>query len=151
MHEPNSTAKIEELARRLLARREHSSLELMRKLRQRGHDASAIAGVLDRLVSEGALDEVRMVEQYVGERAAKGFGPLRIRADLLEKGVSETLIDPQLEAVRNDWDAYLAEICDRRFGPEPPENLDEYARRGRFLEQRGFPVEMIRRFLRWPD
>lgn len=140
-----------ERARRLLAAREHSRLELRRKLQQRGHPEDAIEQALDRLEAEGALDEARLVEEYIDERAAKGFGPLRIRAELREKGLTDALIDPALDQVKEDWSAYMAEVYDRRFGSAPPPDHDEYARRGRFLEQRGFPVEMIRRFLRWPD
>ena len=151
MAEPDPAAEIVDRARRLLATREHSRMELTRKLRARGFDDAGIARALDRLVAEGALDEDRMVEQYIAERAAKGFGPLRIRAELYDKGLPDTLLDPHLDAMRDDWVDYLAEIYDRRFGSEPPPDRAEYARRGRFLEQRGFPSEMIRRFLRRPD
>ncbi|EGV18964.1 regulatory protein RecX [Thiocapsa marina] len=151
MAEPDPLTEIVDRARRLLAIREHSRLELTRKLRSRGFDDAGIAQAIDRLVVEGALDEDRMVEQYVAERAAKGFGPLRIRAELYEKGLPDTLVDPHLDTMRDDWVAYMAEIYDRRFGTEPPSDRTEYARRGRFLEQRGFPSEMIRRFLRRPD
>ena len=151
MEEPDPAAEIADRARRLLATREHSRAELLRKLRARGFDDAGIAQALDRLVAEGALDEARMVEQYVAERAAKGFGPLRIRSELYEKGLPDTLVDLHLDAMRDDWAAYMAEIYDRRFGSTPPPDHAEYARRGRFLEQRGFPPEMIRRFLRRPD
>jgi regulatory protein len=70
---------------------------------------------------------------------------------LYEKGLPDTLVDLHLDAMRDDWAAYMAEIYDRRFGNTPPPDRAEYARRGRFLEQRGFPPEMIRRFLRRPD
>jgi regulatory protein len=151
MVEPDPAAEITDRARRLLAVREHSRAELTRKLRARGFDDTGIVQALERLIDEGALDEDRMVEQYVAERAAKGFGPLRIRAELYEKGLPDTLVGPHLERVRDDWVAYMAEIYDRRFGSEPPPDRAEYARRGRLLEQRGFPPEMIRRFLRRPD
>jgi regulatory protein len=151
MEDPDPAAAIADRARRLLATREHSRLELERKLRSRGFDDAEIGEALDRLVAEGALDEARLAEQYIAERAAKGFGPVRIRAELLEKGLSDALIDPHLEIMKDDWVAYIAEVYDRRFGSESPPDHAEYARRGRFLEQRGFPPEMIRRFLRWPE
>lgn len=151
MEETDPAAEVVDRARRFLATREHSRLELTHKLRARGFGGTEIAQALDRLVAEGALDEARLAEQYVAERAAKGFGPLRIRVELLAKGLSDSQIDPHLDTMRDDWGAYMAEIYDRRFGSEPPPDHAEYARRGRFLEQRGFPPEMIRRFLRWPD
>jgi len=151
MDDPDPTTEIARRARALLAMREHSRLELARKLASRGFDQVDIDGALERLAAEGSLDERRLAELYVAERAGKGFGPVRIRAELLEKGLPDALIDPYLDAMRDDWMAYMAEIYHRRFGSERPGDRDEYARRGRFLEQRGFPTEMIRRFLRWPD
>lgn len=151
MDEPDPTAEITRRALAFLALREHSRLELARKLASRGFHGADIEPVMDRLAAEGALDERRLAESYVAERAAKGFGPVRIRAELLEKGLPAALIDPYLESMRDDWEAYLAEVYDRRFGSDPPADRDQYARCGRFLEQRGFPPEMIRRFLRWID
>ncbi|NCA70263.1 MAG: regulatory protein RecX [Sphingobacteriia bacterium] len=140
-----------ERARRLLASREHSRLELTRKLRARAYAEPLIVQAIDRLCAEGALDEQRLLERYVDERAVKGYGPLRIRSELGQKGLSDELIEPYLAAMQDDWMAYLADLYDRRFGSEPPADRAEYAKRGRFLEQRGFPTEMIRRFLRRPD
>jgi regulatory protein len=151
MEERDPAEILVDRARRLLAIREHSRLELTRKLEARGFGAAEIAQALDRLDAEGALDETRLAEQFIAERAARGFGPLRIRAELLRKGLSDDLIDPHLHAMRDDWGDYMAELYDRRFGSEPPPDHAEYVRRGRFLEQRGFPPEMIRRFLRWPE
>ncbi len=144
-------ADIERLALKLLATREHSRLELARKLAARGHDPETVGPVLDRLSAAGALNEARLAETYVAERAGKGFGPLRIRAELREKGLSDEAIDPYLGAMSDDWLALLADAHDRRFGPALPTDHAEYGRRGRFLEQRGFPTELIRRHLRWND
>lgn len=107
--------------------------------------------MIDRLAREGALDEARLAEHYVAERAGKGFGPLRILAELREKGLPEDLITPHLQGLEGFWRDALAAVHDRRFGPDRPSDRADYARRGRFLEQRGFPPEMIRRYLRWND
>jgi regulatory protein len=145
------SAPIERLALKLLATREHSRRELARKLGARGFDPALVDGVMDRLIRAGALDESRLAEHYVAERSGKGFGPLRIRAELWEKGLAEDLFDPYLDALEADWPDYLAAAYERRFGPGQPVDRADYARRARFLEQRGFPPEMIRRYLRWND
>jgi regulatory protein len=136
---------------RLLAAREHSRLELTRKLKARGFTQAELEPVLDGLCRSGALDESRLAERYVAERADKGFGPLRIRAELIEKGLADDLIEPQLQALDDQWPARLSAAQERRFGGLPPKDRADYARRGRFLEQRGFPAEQIRRCLHWND
>ncbi len=151
MSEGDPSALAERLALKLLATREHSRLELIRKLAARGFGEADVAPVLERLIAEGSLNESRMAELYVAERVRKGYGPLRIRRELKDKGLSDSAIEPHLDFMARDWPERLALVHDRRFGPGAPSDLQELARRARFLEQRGFPTEAIRRFLRWND
>ena len=151
MVDPDQLAEIERRALKLLAIREHSRLELARKLRARDYDPDAIEAVLEGLADQGALNEGRLTETYIAERVDKGFGPLRIRAELREKGLTDAAIAPFLDAKNDDWPALLAEAHARRFGQTPPTDPADYGRRGRFLEQRGFPPELIRRHLSRKD
>ena len=139
------------MALRLLVAREHSRLELTRKLQARGHSAEAIGGALERLIDDGALDEARLAAHYVAERAAKGFGPQRIRAELRDKGLAADLIERHLQPTHDTWPELLAQTHARRFGPSPPSDHSDYGKRARFLEQRGFTPDAIRRLLRFPD
>lgn len=149
--EDASPADPEPQALRLLAIREHSRRELARKLGARGYAEPAIAAALDRLTANGALDERRLAERYVAERADKGFGPLRILAELREKGVPEALIRERLADWNDRWPECLARLRDRRYGLAPPADRAELARRQRFLQQRGFPADLIRRLWRGGD
>ncbi|MBK1717598.1 RecX family transcriptional regulator [Thiocystis violacea] len=117
----------------------------------RGLGSSAVDGALERLLAQGAVNEARLAEHYVAERVGKGFGPLRIRGELREKGLDATLIDRYLEPMSEEWPSCLARVHDRRFGPEPPTDRADYAKRARFLEQRGFTPDSIRRLLRFHD
>ena len=151
MADPDPAAAIERLALKLLAAREHSRLELTRKIKARGYPADALEPVLARLCDQGAIDEARLAETYVAERAGKGFGPLRIHAELRNKGLSDEAIDPYLKSMNDEWPTLLAAAYNRRFGPLPPSDDADLGRRGRFLQQRGFPPDLIRRQLRRPD
>lgn len=150
MADSSAADEIEAFALRLLARREHTRRELQHKLLAKGFERHAVDAVILGLVEAGALDESRFVEVYVAERIRKGFGPLRIRAELRERGIPDDLVDAGLDGDM-DWEADLQELHDRRFGDGAPRDRDEYAKRGRFLQQRGFPAEMIRRRLHFPD
>ena len=72
----------------LLARREHGRVELTRKLRQRGACPEMIDIALDRLTEEGLLSESRYLESYIRYRARSGYGPLRIREELNQRGLA---------------------------------------------------------------
>ncbi|MGQ9830075.1 MAG: regulatory protein RecX [Thermochromatium sp.] len=135
----------------MLVAREHSRLELTQKLGMRGFAPEVIAGALDRLIEAGVLDESRLAAHYVAERADKGFGPVRIRAELRRKGLADSLIDRHLQPMNEIWPEVLVRAYARRFGQSQPSDRSDYARRARFLEQRGFTPDAIRHLLRLPD
>lgn len=92
-----------------------------------------------------------MAELYVAERLRKGFGPLRIRQELRERGIPDALVDPHLEQSAREWLALMAAVHDKKFGTGPGGDRRELARRARFLEYRGFPADLIGRFLHGDD
>ena len=145
--EQDDAAAVEAGAVRLLAGREHARTELEQKLRRRGHAHALITAVLDSLQQRGLLSDERFVEQYVQQRVRKGYGPLRLRAELSRRGVADDLIDRGLDAAGIDWQAILTDVAVRRFGGDDPADHNALARRGRHLEQRGFPISLIRRYL----
>ena len=143
----DEAALVEVSAVKLLGSREHSRKELRRKLHHRFSDNELVDEVLDRLQQQSLLSDRRFAETYVGQRSRKGYGPLRIRAELAERGVSGELISDSLDAAEIDWQDILAETADGKFGRQPATDQRALAKRGRFLEQRGFPISLIRRYL----
>ncbi|GIX29654.1 MAG: regulatory protein RecX [Porticoccaceae bacterium] len=132
----------------LLARREHSRLELARKLRARSAvPGEVLAAVLDRLAAEGLQSDRRFAESFVRLRVGRGQGPCRIRAELRQRGVEEALIEDALATCEVDWVALASRALRSRFGEGAPRQARELARRIRFLRGRGFAEEQIRRAL----
>ncbi len=132
---------------RLLTAREHSRKELYGKLAARGYTEDDIEQVLDDLAQRGLQSDDRFCEGYIEIRVRKGNGPLRIRAELRERGISDSLIDAMLEHYASDWPGILRRVHDSKYGAESPGDQKEMARRARFLEYRGFPGELIGRLL----
>ncbi|MEY6432324.1 regulatory protein RecX [Thioalkalicoccus limnaeus] len=139
--------ELEGAALRLLALRDHSRRELAAKLHRRGYAPDAVASLLEELVAKGLLCEARLAEHYVAERLRKGFGPLRVREELHRKGLPDEVIDPHLRLSDDRWRELITMAHDKRFGPAKSQDPREQARRGRFLESRGFPVGLIRSLL----
>jgi regulatory protein len=128
----------------LLARRDHSRLELTRKLTAREFPAGMIAAVLDRLEEAGVLVEARFTESFIRSHAAKGQGPARIRAELAQRGVPAAAADELLRNAAVDWPAATRAARQKRFGSEPPRDYPERARQARFLQYRGFDSAHVR-------
>lgn len=131
----------------LLARREHSARELARKLQARGYAQSLIDATLARLAKERLQSDQRYAEAYLHQRSEKGYGPLRIQAELHERGVADALIaecvKSAVEEGEIDWYERAASVYARKFGGHPIEDPKERAKRQRFLYYRGFSHEQI--------
>jgi regulatory protein len=128
----------------LLARREHSRLELERKLATRGFPEAVIGPALDALEQSGVLVAHRFTESFIRSRIAKGQGPARIRAELAERGVAGEQAAEHLRGGDVDWQAAARAVRSKRFGAEPPRDFRERARQARFLQYRGFTADQVR-------
>ncbi len=124
----------------MLSRRDHSAKELHRKLEWRGFDAGHIESALEQLSSNGLLNEQRFVESYVHSRIQRGYGPVRIRAELCERGADDADW-PRDETI--DWFELAVAARQKRFGRTEPKDFKERAKQMRFLQQRGFTGEHI--------
>jgi len=117
----------------------------------RGFPQDEVERLLDDFGDRGLLSEERMIEAYVAERVRKGFGPVRIRQELHRRGLSDRLIAPHLERSTREWLELMASAHDKKYGPNRPVDAAERGRRARFLEYRGFPVDLIADFIRGGD
>jgi len=127
----------------LLARREHSLRELDNKLTRRFGESLLIYPELDRLRDEGLQSDERFAEVYLFSRAQRLYGPQRIKAELRERGISDTVAEATFKAADTDWRGNLEKLAASKFGDEPAIDFKEKAKRMRFLQYRGFSVEMI--------
>lgn len=144
--ELDNPVAVRRVAMDLLARREHGRAELSRKLRQRGATQDLIDPALDRLAEEGLLNESRYLESYIASRARAGYGPVRIREELSQRGLPRGEIDGALNESDVDWNENLREAWRRKFA-RLPQDARERAQQGRFLSYRGYAMEAISRLL----
>lgn len=131
----------------LLARREHSLNELQRKLRSRFADEALVLSALQQLRAENLQSDERFAEDFVRQRVSRGYGPLRVRQELREKGLPDSVIAAAVEAVDCDWCALAATALRKKFGEAEAPDIRERARRVRFLQYRGFSTEHFRYLL----
>ncbi len=132
-----------------LARREHSRLELERKLKPYAQTFEELSSVLDTLEQRGFLSAMRMVKQVIHMRKTK-FGSIRIVHELREKGIAENLIAAALPNIKETEQQNAREVWRKKFSAAPA-NAKELGRQMRFLMGRGFAPEVIRQVLRHPD
>jgi regulatory protein len=122
-----------------LGRRDYAAEELRRKLLDKGYDSTVVGPVLDALRAEKLLDDRRYVENFVAYHAARGQGPVRVRADLRKSGLMEDGLDAY-----PDWLAQLRSARQKKFGAALPDGYADKQRQSRFLAYRGFTNAQIR-------
>lgn len=122
----------------LLARREHSRAELLRKLQPRVSARGLLDNELDQLEEDGLLSDARFCEAYVHARSQRGIGPQRLREELRLRGVGSALIEKVLQDAQWDWTALEAQVFAKRFPEGRASEPKERARQLRFMQYRGF-------------
>ncbi len=142
-------------ALRYLSQREHSRLELERKLARHVQDTEAasaqaqIALALDQLAAADLLSEARAAESVLNSQGRR-YGSRRLKQVLLLKGLEPDLISATLRQAKGTELARAREVWRRRFG-EPPADAAERARQMRFMAGRGFDGDVIRRVVQGGD
>ncbi|MGE4341083.1 MAG: recombination regulator RecX [Pigmentiphaga sp.] len=126
-----------------LARRDHSSQELARKLGRHSTDAAEIEQVIARLQAQGLLSEANFANSLV-RRRAPGKGTARVLQELRQHGVSAAALDEARETLASTETERAREAWLKRFG-QPAATPQDRMRQMRFLAGRGFAHDVIRR------
>jgi regulatory protein len=137
-------ADIRLAAMNLLARREHSVRELRMKLSRRFTDEPMVVCELQRLAKENLQSDQRFAQSYAHQRAGAGFGPLRVRQEMRDRGLSDGDVSEAFEAEALDWNVIAAQAYSKKYGHSDVREvleLKEQARRSRFMQYRGFTAE----------
>ena len=149
---PHDSESLFQWALRALGRKAHSTRELEVKLLARTGDASAVAGVLGRLMAGGYLDDRQCIETHAAMRLRRGdSGRSRLQREMAARGLPRDLVNQVLEEmfppeVERD---HLRRSLERKL-EALTEPLDEkrVARLYNYLLARGFPPEAVRREFR---
>lgn len=133
-------------ALRLLSQREHSRLELERKLRPFEEVPGELAAALDFLQAKDFINEHRTAESVVNRRANK-LGASRVKQELQSKGVDGQAIQDAMKSLRETELDRAREVWRKKFGA-PAEDATARAKQIRFLISRGFAAETVSRVVK---
>ncbi len=134
---------IKEKCLKFLAVREHSQRELIDKLSVKGYPRHAIENLVEQLAEQGWQNDQRFAESFTRQRISKGYGPVRIRYELQQKGIENFCINTVLKETGKTWPEILKERYLQKYGDDKILTRQDWAKRNRFLQQRGFSSEMI--------
>ena len=124
-----------------LSRREHSSKEIYQKMSRRVESKEMLNEEINRLISDGLISDERFAESYFQSRRNRGFGPLRIRNELSQRGVSESIFNSIQSDT--DWSAYAFYALEKKINGKKPDDMKAILKLKNFLNYRGFEFQDI--------
>lgn len=128
-------------ALRLLSQREHSPVELRRKLAAHAASVDQLDTLLAELEQSGYLSASRFAQSLAHRRGSQ-FGLRRIEHEMQAHQLDASVSEPVIQALRATERDRALQAWRKRFG-ERASNPQERARQQRFLAQRGFTSDAI--------
>ena len=153
-HRRNARSRAQQIyseALSLLARREYSRKELAARLTRRGSPEDLAQQVLRELAAAGWQSDERFAGAFAASKTERGYGPLRIIAELKERGINAETIAASIRTGDPCWEERMLQARVRHFGTRLPVDRKERARQARYLVNRGFIPERVRRALDTDD
>ena len=136
-------------ALRFLSMREHSRMELARKLAKYAEQGDVIDALLDLLEKNNWLSQERFSESLIHRRAAR-YGNSRIVAELQSHGVQGEALTELKSSLADTETERACEIWQRKFGTvaTDPQQRNKQIR---FLMQRGFSQRAVMKAVKGAD
>jgi regulatory protein len=136
-------------ALRYLSMREHSRLELGRKLARYAEEGDDVEALLDLLEKNNWLSQERFSEALINRRAAR-YGNSRIVAELQSHGVNGEALQELKSGLADSEIARACEVWQRKFGTVAADP-QERNKQMRFLLQRGFSQRAVQKAMKGVD
>ncbi|TWI66115.1 regulatory protein [Pseudoduganella lurida] len=137
-------------ALRLLSTREHSRLEMTRKLSRHAEEGDDVPALLDWLEKNKWLSQERFSESLVHRRSAR-YGNARILAELQSHGIQGEAVQELKAGLVEDEVARCCEVWRRKYGGKIAEDAEGRSKQMRFLIQRGFSQKAVRAAMKGYD
>ncbi|MBC3880849.1 recombination regulator RecX [Undibacterium sp. LX40W] len=135
-------------ALRYLSMREHSRLELARKLTPYVQEGEDLEEVLNFLERSNFLSNQRFSESLVNRRQSR-FGNQRIFAELVNHDLSADDMAEVKEKLQGSEIDRAIEVLHKKFSSGPTDHMEK-AKQMKFLMQRGFSSKAVQQALRAP-
>lgn len=142
----NEYFEVKKSALRFLSIRNHSSQELYKKLSKKKFSDQIIKKVIDELLSIGYLNDKKFAEQYLSELIGKLFGPLKIKNEMLKRGISKEIVDDVLNEYFNNDDMQkevIEKILSKNKFSKRISNRNELQKIYNYLVSRGFQARIV--------
>lgn len=135
-----------EYALKLITFRDRTQKELYDKLIQKGYDENTVEDVIAFLKEYGYINDFKYSQHFINDCVnLKKWGKIRIRSELLKRGVKRDVFEGILEeAFLGGSDDTLLNQIQTRFKNSDLGNIKERTRIFNFFLRRGYCAEEIK-------
>jgi regulatory protein len=126
----------------IISRREHSKKEIKDKLLKKFNTPDVIDEVISKLIENNLINDTRYAQMYVLFRKRKGFGPKKIRLELMSKGVNDSISSLAITD-EGAWKEAAQKAFNKKFKNGAAQEFKERNKQKNFLQNRGFSFEEI--------
>lgn len=141
--------QLRSLAFALLAKREYSKAKLEEKLLASGADPKHVTELLIELSQHNYQNDARMAGMLVRSQLRQGRGPQRIQMALKQHNIQPELAHEELEQI--DWFKQALMLKIKKFGSGVATDVKLKAKQIRFLQYRGFAMDIILKVVHHDD
>lgn len=143
---PKETISLLGRAIRYLSYRDHSEVELIKKLKPHADSEEQLQVTLQKLRDKQYLSNERFADSFIS-RKSKNFGMNRLTQEMRQHQLSQPIIQKQLQELKTTEFERAFAVWEKKFGSVATEQRD-LAKQMRFLVSRGFDLEIVYRIVR---
>lgn len=125
----------------VLTRKEFSKAELIEKLAVYAASREEVINLVNELSEQNYQSDQRVADIVLSSQKRKGKGPQRIKLALKNKKINSDLIQEELKAI--DWVEQAYQLKIKKFGNTVEKDPKLKAKQIRFLQYRGFDMDVI--------
>ena len=133
-----------------MARREYACLELERVLVSKSVEPELANTVIAHLLSRDLISDHRFTEAFIYSRQQRCYGPIRIKAELRQRGVGDDLIAQSIHLDDSIWQERLSHVWQQKYHGQQPASYPEWAKQAKHLQYRGYTLDQINQVVKRP-
>lgn len=133
--------KLRSYAFAVLTRKEYSRIDLIEKLMLRAQNRDEVITLVEEFAAANYQSDDRMAEMVVRSQVRKGKGPQRIKLALKSKSLDIAHVNEDLKEI--DWLAQAYALKVKKYGVDVAKEPKLKAKQIRFLQYRGFDLDVI--------
>lgn len=138
------------VALNFLSYRQRSEREIRNKLKEKGYEENYVERAISFCKDQNYIDDKVFAENFVKDKInLNNFGTLRLKRELMLKGIDEDTIESVLVEDNNDEYERALEIATKKYPTYKDDDRNKtYRKLGGFLQRKGYSFDIVNKILK---